>query len=85
MACEERPYERCEQFGASNLTDSELLAVCYVQVPEERMRFNWRIRSYILYFAEGCAESSSVDVRTADADQRNREGKGYPDFVSGGA
>ena len=27
MACEERPYERCEQFGASNLTDSELLAV----------------------------------------------------------
>ena len=22
MACEERPYERCEQFGASNLTDS---------------------------------------------------------------
>ena len=33
----------------------------------------------------GCAESSPVDVRTADADQRNREGKGYPDFVSGGA
>ena len=27
MACEERPYERCERFGASNLTDSELLAV----------------------------------------------------------
>lgn len=27
MACEERPYERCEQFGASNLTDCELLAV----------------------------------------------------------
>ena len=27
MACEERPYDRCERFGASNLTDSELLAV----------------------------------------------------------
>ncbi|MDO4599255.1 MAG: DNA repair protein RadC [[Ruminococcus] gnavus] len=27
MACEERPYERCEQFGANNLTDCELLAV----------------------------------------------------------
>lgn len=27
MSCDERPYERCEQFGASNLTNSELLAV----------------------------------------------------------
>ena len=27
MYREERPYEKCEQYGAENLTDAELLAV----------------------------------------------------------
>ena len=27
MYHEERPYEKCERFGAENLTDAELLAV----------------------------------------------------------
>lgn len=27
MYCEDRPYEKCERFGAENLTDAELLAV----------------------------------------------------------
>ena len=27
MAADERPYEKCERFGAGSLTDSELLAV----------------------------------------------------------
>ena len=27
MCREERPYEKCEQYGAENLTDAELLAV----------------------------------------------------------
>ena len=27
MYHEERPYEKCERFGAENLTDTELLAV----------------------------------------------------------
>ena len=86
MACEERPYERCERFGASNLTDSELLAVLLRTGTrgENALQLADKIL-HPVFSQKGCAESSPVDVRTADADQRNREGKGYPDFVSGGA
>lgn len=85
MACEERPYERCERFGASNLTDSELLAV--LLRTGTRGENALQLADKILHpvFSQKGVLNLPVDVRTADADQRNREGKGYPDFVSGGA
>ena len=77
MACEERPYERCERFGASNLTDSELLAVL--------LRTGTRGENALQLADKILHPVFSQKGVLNLADQRNREGKGYPDFVSGGA
>lgn len=40
MHQEDRPYEKCERFGAENLTDAELLAVLLRTGTQEKILFS---------------------------------------------
>ena len=48
MYHEERPYEKCEHFGAEHLTDAELLAVILRTGTRGENRWIWRGGCFIL-------------------------------------
>ena len=69
MYLEERPYEKCEQYGAEHLTDVELLAV--LLRTGTKGENSLRLAQKILHPPFG------------SEDQRNRKGKIHPDSLSG--
>lgn len=46
---EERPYEKCEQYGAGNLTDVELLAILLRTGTKGHSVLNWPERFCIRF------------------------------------
>ena len=59
LCSEERPYEKCERFGAKHLTDIELLAVLLRSGSRGRVHYSspdiFCIRRY-------CREGSSISI-----------------------
>ena len=84
MYLEDRPYEKCEQYGAEHLTDVELLAV--LLRTGTKGENSLRLAQKILhppFGSEGLLSIPTVVYGTTAEDQRNRKGKIHPDSLSG--
>ena len=69
---EERPYEKCEQYGAGNLTDVELLAILHAHRDKRTQRAGTGPERFCIRFIGRMEfKYSSLDDGTTDADQRN--------------
>ena len=69
---EERPYEKCEQYGAGNLTDVELLAILLRTGTKRTQRAGTGQKDFVSGLLAGWNfKYSSLDDGTTDADQRN--------------
>ena len=83
MYREERPYEKCEQYGAENLTDAELLAV--LLRTGTKGENSLRLAQKILHPETdrgGHCEPSAMDSGTASAGQGDRQSESNPDPLS---
>ena len=83
MYLEDRPYEKCEQYGAEHLTDVELLVFYFVPERKGRIRFGLPRRFCIHHLALKDFQHPTVVYGTTAEDQRNRKGKIHPDSLSG--
>ena len=78
----ERPYEKCEQFGASHLTDTELLAVLLrtgSSHGENALDLSRRI--LVLCRRGWFAWHSPVQQRTSEKDPWNRQSQVHTDSL----
>ena len=84
MLSEERPYEKCERFGAGSLTDIELLAVLLRTGTKGESALD--LARKLFYPGEGTtatsqSPSSKLDKRRTAENQWNRKSKGYSDLM----
>ena len=79
MLSEERPYEKCERFGAGSLTDIELLAVLLRTGTKGESALDLARKLFIpeRYTATSQSPSSKLDKRRTAENQWNRKSKGY--------
>ena len=83
MLSEERPYEKCERFGAGSLTDIELLAVLLRTGTKGESALD--LARKLFYPGEGTQPQAKAHLqswtrRTAE-NQWNRKSKGYSDLM----
>ena len=82
MYREERPYEKCEQYGAENLTDAELLAVL-LRTGTKGEFTPARTEDSASGDRSGWpCEPSAMDSGTASAGQGDRQSESNPDPLS---
>ena len=84
MYLEDRPYEKCEQYGAEHLTDVELLAV--LLRTGTKGENSLRLAQKILhppFGSEGLLSIPQWSIEQLLKIKGNRKGKIHPDSLSG--
>ena len=77
----ERPYEKCEQFGASHLTDTELLAVLLRTGSHGENALDLSQADSVLCRRGWFAWHSPVQQRTSEKDPWNRQSQVHTDSL----